>query len=171
MTFRGFLSVLSLSRLTPLSQTILPNVSRGCSLTERYCVTLDDGETKRRKGGGERQKERERERQETKREIHDRTEAKKRDERRGRFHERIQMQTNRKRENERVESRASEKTTEREGKGESETTSPVSSSSILRKSPPKMAGRAKRCTREDAHGIASPRYHRPLPRSVIKVLA
>jgi len=67
--------------------------------------------------------------------------------------------------------RASKKTTEIEGK-RIETTSPVSSSSILRKSSPKMAGRAKHVC-DDARNIVARtfRYRKVLPRDVIKALA
>lgn len=56
-----------------------------------------------------------------------------------------------KREKDRAKSRASEKTTEIERKRIG-TTSPISSSSILRKSSPKMVGCAKR-VRDDEHNI------------------
>lgn len=72
------------------------------------------------------------------------------------------MQTSRKKERERqtAKSRANEKTTEIERKRIG-TTSPVSSSSILRKSSPKMVGRAKRVRVTKNVTSSSPsRYHR-----------
>lgn len=145
----------SLSHFAPLSQTILPSVLRGCPLTECYYVTPSDGGRwrKRQRRDGKRQIDGgvKRERKVGRRWSRKRKERSVKEwlllQQQGGLH----MQTGREerkteRGRQRAKSRASEKTTEIERKRIG-TTSPVSSSSILRKSSPKMVGRAKRACR------------------------
>lgn len=169
--FRGFFRPVSLAYLplafvyactrvcvcvyVSLSQTIPPTVSRGCSLTEyyillRYSVMVArrdgrrDSKERRQQTDKRRGKRREKKREEadcTIARLHKR--AKKRNGKRS-----FSDKSKRKKENETergsdTESEREEDKTEREGKRIG-TTSPVSSSSILRKSPPKMAGCARR---------------------------